>query len=357
MDSFPGSVIRPFLRSGRRNAFRVLPEVLIGELMLRPMSRVCSCGADHQTLEPVTLDRKVFFVFQAGSSGWGSVRLRVIQMVRNLKAAVSNPHLVRVVTEEKLRRLAPRDADIVFSKFSVREGNLAWMESLTEERNRVYVDLVDGWGIPGLEKVVSSFICASRSEYEFRTKGGLDAFYIPHQVDHRWPSADFTARKFGVAYLGAPGGALFLDELNLETKLFTGLFLQDSQIPQIVEALAPASHHYSVRVFFGEGNFKDATKAYVSARFGAVFIGSQADEESLLVLGRDYPYLASSSSIEDVDKVLRYAEETFLGPVWIEAVDTMKSLRSEICDLFNGQLLANCLSGSGPNDFWQSTRA
>lgn len=356
MDTFPSSIIRPFLRSGKSNAYRVIPEVLSGELRIRPIESRCLCGGNHEKLPLVTLERPIFFVFQAGSSGWGSVRLRVIQMARNLKAVVANPSFVRVVTEERLWRTRPQEADIVFSKFSVRDGNLAWMQNLVRGRNRILVDLVDGWGIDGLETIVTAYICASRSEYEFRIQNGLDAYYVPHQVDHRWPYQDFTAREFGVGYFGAPGGARFLDHLDLVATEFTGLFLEDSEIPRVIDVLSPISHHYSVRVFFGEGNFKDATKAYVAARFGAVFVGSKEDEESLLVLGAGYPYLATTSSRDDVVAILEFARATFLGPEWRDAVETMRRLRKETCDLFNGHLLASCLAGTGPSDFWEITR-
>lgn len=357
MDTFPLSMYRPFLRSGRNNAFRVIPEVFTGELRIRPIDWHCMCGGNHEELPFVTLERPIFFVFSAGSSGWGSVRLRVIQMARNLKAAVTNPSLVRVVTEEKLWRISPKDADIVFSKFSVRDGNLSWMKSLVPERNRIFVDLVDGWGVSGLDTTVNAYICASRSEYEFRVQRGLVAYYVPHQVDHRWPYMDFTKREFATGYLGGDGGALFLDELNLDAIELTGLFLRDSEVPRLVDSLSRVSHHYSVRTYFGQGNFKDATKAYVAARFGAVFVGSRADEESALVLGNEYPYLASSSSNEDVRAILEFARTTFLGPEWRVAVETMLRLRKETCDLLNGHLLASCLVGTGPSDFWEITRS
>jgi hypothetical protein len=98
-----------------------------------------------------------------------------------------------------------------------------------------------------------------------------------------------------------------------------------------------------VRVFFGEGVFKPATKAYVAARFGGVFIGSKDDLESLLVFGDSYPYLAESSNLFDVEAVLSYAANTFETPVWDGAVRKMEGLREETCDLFLGAKLAEAL--------------
>jgi hypothetical protein len=79
---------------------------------------------------------------------------------------------------------------------------------------------------------------------------------------------------------------------------------------------------------------------------GGVFLGSREDIESLLILGPEYPYLARTSALGEVQDMVRYAEETFGGPVWDSAVEVMGRLRRETCDISLSRTLANFVNNN-----------
>lgn len=321
-----------FPRAGKKYWAAAAIDTVLGGKNRRLPDTECRCGSCPPS-GLLTLNRPVLFVFRPGTSAWGSVRIRVFQAASALRAAVSNPKFINLVTEDQLRGLGLVDFDLVLSKYALTRGNLNWYRALRERGNRVFADVVDGFPVPGLENYVDAFVCASRSEFEQRSAFGYPAVEVLHQVDTRFRTRPFARAEFSLGYLGGIDGAAHVPELPRISTHFTGLSMSGREVKNAYQAVSRWSHHYSVRTFFGDGVHKPATKAFLAARFGAVFLGSRDDTESLLMLGPGYPYLATTSALHDVQEMVGYAEETFGGPVWERSVAAMERLRRESCDV------------------------
>jgi hypothetical protein len=209
----------------------------------------------------------------------------------------------------------------------------------------VLVDVVDGFPVPGLEEHVDAFLCASRSELEHRLSIGHAAVEVLHQVDTRFDPQPFVRSNFIVGYLGGTDGSAHLSEISNISTHFTRLSMSDREARNASRAATRWSHHYSVRSYFGESNFKPPTKVFLAARLGSVFIGSRADEEVALLLGSDYPYLSKDSSYEEVRKIIEFAQESFLDKDWVRAKSAMEDARQECCDDAIAERLLSILAG------------
>jgi hypothetical protein len=234
--------------------------------------------------------------------------------------------------------------DIVASKYVFNEANSDLFHEVRSRQNRIFADVVDGFPAVGLELFVKGYFCASRTEFQNRYSLGLTCFDVPHPVDSRFELCSFDKESFKLGYFGGDGGSEHLNAIGGLKNVFTDRSLANSEVRAILPAVKSFSHHLSVRTFFGEGVFKPATKAYVAARFGAVFVGSRDDAETVSVLGEHYPYLADSSSLEDVQGVIQLARTTFHQAPWQTAVARMNELRRESCDLRLGQAVLEALN-------------
>ena len=336
---------QPFFRAGRRHFASALADKLVGGRYRRSHRLTCTCDLEHGKSDVLqALEKPVFFVYRAGTSSWGSVRLRVFQLASALRSSVMNPDAVRIVTEEQLWKMDLQGADIVASKYVFNQLNSNLFHDVRSRRNRIFADVVDGFPAAGLERYVNGYFCASRTEFQNRVSLGLTCFDIPHPVDSRFELRSFDKESFILGYLGGNGGSEHLNSIGGLKNVFTDRSLANSEVRAIVPAVNSFSHHLSVRTFFGDGVFKPATKAYVAARFGAVFVGSRDDVETVSVLGERYPYLADSSSLEDVEGVIQLARTTFHESQWQTAVARMNELRRESCDLRLGQAVLEALN-------------
>jgi hypothetical protein len=77
--------------------------------------------------------------------------------------------------------------------------------------------------------------------------------------------------------------------------------------------------------------FKPPTKSLVAALSGSLVVGSRSDLEVVSWLGADYPYLADSNSLSDVQAVVDYALQTCRLGDGSRAQSAMNSLREKLC--------------------------
>ena len=332
--------VRPFLRAGRAHLFSAVVDVAVGGRFLPNYEPSCHCVEDHGRGASSTLSQRIFLVYRAGTRGWGSVRLRVFQLAVALRGVVTNPGFVRVVTEEQMASLTPTDAHIVFTKWVLSDGNRRLIRRLQQDGNTIWSDLVDGVPDAGVEELVDRFLCSSESEFQHRREAGSTAVRILHNVDSRFVARSFDRESLAIGYLGARENVQLFPELDCVATCFTGTSMDSRQVLAAATAIGDWSHHYSIRTPVSAGTFKPATKIFLAARLGALFIGSAADIESRLILGDDYPYLASSSKPADVREVVALARGSFLGPLWETARARMSLVREQSCDVRVAQSLA-----------------
>ena len=338
--------VRPFLRAGRAHLFSAVVDVAVGGRFLPKYEPSCHCFDGHGRGASITLSRRIFLVYRAGTRGWGSVRLRVFQLAVALRGVATNPRFVKVVTEEQMASVRPTDAHVIFTKWVLTDSNRGLIRRLQRDRNTIWSDLVDGVPDTGVEELVDHFLCSSESEFQHRREAGLTAVRVLHNVDSRFLVRSFDRESLAIGYLGVRDNVQLFPELDCLATHFTDTSMGSRQVLAAATAIGDWSHHYSVRTPVLTRTFKPATKIFLAARLGALFIGSAADIESRLIMGDDYPYLASSSNPNDVKEVIALARESFLGPLWETARARMLLAREQSCDVRVAQQLAAALGGT-----------
>ena len=269
------------------------------------------------------------FVYPRSKRRQGSVQVRSIDLPRLL--GQYDPSIE--VDSFPIEFLGRGPDCIVASKFVTKVPNCSGiLKRLRRSGARIFFDLVDGnpRSTRKIDHLIDGYICASHPELSFRKDRGQPAFFVPHNVDSRLTGTREPASRFRVGYSGAPYNALHLDGMNIEV-FDSSRTQQGAEITDLPSFLASLSHHYSVRKKEERGVFKPSLKIYIAALYQRAFVGSREDPESLMLLGDDYPYLARSSSPEDVAEVLAIARETFGGKVHALALQKMAIVRRESC--------------------------
>jgi hypothetical protein len=302
----------------------------------------CRCGGNHR-VDQVNwngITRPVVFTFPSEEEHNTGVRLRAFQVAQMLQA-FSPTVAIRVKALENLYRSRPRGHIIIVHTQAVKVEWSWLLKALKRGGNTLLFDMVDRRVPNNLEGLPDGYICSSLSEQLARE--AKDQFTISslQSPDQLIPTLTFDERPFDVVYHGAKHNAQHLTDLPelrvLESPLDGSPERMGAFLAETLPLLRRASHHYSVRRWNKSDGFKPKMKGFVAATLGAVIICSAEDEESRLVLGEDYPYLAKSSSLEDVKAIIDYARDTHLGEEWRRAVDTMRELRHMSCPVKTAQ--------------------
>jgi hypothetical protein len=308
-----------------------------------PANLACGCGDNHheRVFDWSRVDRPLIFTYRHNSESFASIQLRTFQVAR-LLAQTDPLHPITIQPLENLARSRPRGSIIIVGRTGVRPLSEKMIRRFIADGNLVLFDMVDGQVSPLIEHLPHAYVCSSMSEAKAREAKGIPTIVSLMSPDQRCPVADFSGKPFSVGYHGLAKNALHLNELSdlqvvdyREQPPARG----ELPMPMDLDVMAGFSHHYSVRAWNPGDGFKPLMKAYVAARLGACFIGSSEDEECRLVLSNDYPYLAASSSLDNVTATINYARETYGGPVWEGAVLEMKRLRRLSCPFATAEAL------------------
>lgn len=305
----------------------------------------CSCGGNHGNLEwPWDgVSGPLIFTYQAGHEQLGNALLRAHQ-VADLLADQSPPFPVYSQSLENLYLAKPRGATIVVTKTGVKTRHLGLLNALKKAGNVLVFDLVDGVVPPELEKLPHAYACSSVTEYEARRLADLPAFLSLHSPDHRIPRHSFEGKSFSVVYFGMAQNARHVGDIED----LSALDYEDmpplrhlTPLPQGFTQMAAASHHYSIRQWNPRDGFKPLTKSAVAGAFGACIIAAADEYEAVALLGADYPYLAATSELEDVRRVVELAKATYLHDPWHEAVTRMRTLTEKTCPVATAHQLVS----------------
>jgi len=314
------------------------------------ISTSCACEQPHEVgatdwsgiTQPITL------TYRSGTEEMGNVLLRGFQ-VADMLTSLGSPVPIRVQALENLYRAKPRNQIIIVLKTAVRMKSEPVLRSLKRSGNTVLFDVVDGLVPPSLASLPDAYICSSVTEKLAREAQGASTILSLQSPDQIVPTLPFDQRPFSVVYHGDERNAQHLSQLPELLVLQSPLSGSEERINAFLNETMPllrrASHHYSVRRWNELDGFKPMMKGFFAAHLGALVIASAEDEESSLILGDDYPYLAASSSLEDVKAIIEYAQHTHLGPEWERAVTTMRRLRQMSCPVKTAQDLVAGLRG------------
>jgi len=272
------------------------------------------------------------FVHGLRGVNMGSRQLRGGQLGEMLR--VFDPSVL--VSWKALGELAPhrfRPDVVICHKSALEDDALLSIARRWARAGTIFcADIVDGQSKQhsAIRKILRSYICASWTEFDWRSSRGERCYFVPHHVDLRISPMRPQRSNFALGYLGQRRNAQHLETIKLEV-------LEDS--PGIFETghrslqnfLSDRSHHYSVRRYSRDEGFKPPTKIYLASHVGALAIVSAEDIESLRAVGSDYPYLSVSSRYSDVAETVRFAEETMGMREHDRALQAMEALRREFC--------------------------
>ncbi len=318
----------------------------IGRIPAPRLEFRCECGADHvpDSATAGSLHRPVVLAYGAGTRAWGSVRLRVVQSLGLLYFLGVRAPLLGMTAQ----RLAARpviDSTIVLGKTALQALGPAAIEQVKAEGSTVLFDAVDGLVQPELAGLADGFVCASRSEFAFRSSSArVPVHLVPHAIDQRIDVPARTHDHFSCAYAGRRVNGQHLGDLRgIDVIATPGSTQGGRDSRRWVDDLSAYSHHYVVRQRQEYDGFKPFTKGFVASALGAAVIASADDEEDRLMLGDDYPYLSRSSRLADVRQCLDFARESFGGADWRRAQERMRTLAEAACPITVGNRLVAAL--------------
>jgi len=307
----------------------------------------CTCGGKHSAEDTIWsgISQPITFAYRQGTEKLGNVLLRAFQVADMLRT-LGAPVPVTVQPIENLYRSKPRDHTIIVLKTAIRPRSIPMLKSFRRRKNALLFDLVDDVQNRQVEQFADAFICASVTEEMARKADGQATILSLQSPDQRTPGFSFNRRFFSTVYYGLRENARHVNALsNLDAIDLVDMPPHRSSkgLPRVFDTLKTYSHHYSVRAWNDRDGFKPMMKGFFAARLGSVVIASAEDDESRAVLGDAYPYLASSSSLEDVKSMLAYARETHHQPEWRLAVKKMKELRHLSCPVSTARALVDGL--------------
>jgi len=225
-----------------------------------------------------------------------------------------------------------KDSIIVFLKVPVDKE----FEQLKRNNNKIVLDVIDciANGDYTIEQMCNSVniqewpfdgVIVPTEDLKFQIKNlcpNLEVGVLYHHWDKKHlqnvPFYLNSAYEFRLAYIGSPGGHFHQEKIDNLTAVY--------EWEKMTTTSPLYTCHYSVRPK-NELQFlyKPNTKISVAAAVGANIIHTR-DKSIRRLLPYDYPYL-TDSDIESVQKVSKYAEETFDSPIWHEGLDMMKVLK------------------------------
>lgn len=306
------------------------------------VSTTCGCDQAHHA-EPTNwsgINQPITLTYRKGTEELGNVLLRGFQVADMLKS-LGCPVPIRVQALENLYRAKPRNQIVIVLKTAVRLKSEPILRSFKRWGNTVLFDVVDGLIPASLASLPDAYICSSITEQIARDAQGAKTILSLQSPDQIVPTLPFEERPFTVVYHGDERNAQHLPQLPKLVVLKSPMTGSPQRIKDFLHNTLPllshASHHYSVRKWNELDGFKPMMKGFFAAYLGSVVIASAEDEESRLILGDDYPYLARTSSLEDVREVIDHAQHTHLGPEWQHAVSTMRELRHMSCTVKTAQ--------------------
>jgi len=204
----------------------------------------------------------------------------------------------------------------------------------------IVIDLVDDkqfFSDKGISKLIQQGTCGIvfPNQYSMlRLSKGNAAFGVVHGDYFHIPQGfRQDARPFCVGYFGSSTEdslIRYIDDKLVRCMFRNDLLFDDhvSELSAYLATMAACPYHINIR------NSKDKPpgKTIVAARCGSAIILNRDSGGSEDLLPEDYPYWTRGVSQGDINEALRYAEETYLGPVWDTAMIHMRAVVTASAD-------------------------
>lgn len=223
---------------------------------------------------------------------------------------------------------AVSNAVVVLNKSFLAVSAADQLSDLRARSNAVLADFVDMQPSPDLCQAVDGFLASSYRQERFlkTTYPDKPTFRVLHHADIRIRADCAAATTSGVGYFGQPYNGLHLERLAAES-LCDFVYAGTVDHTGWMDRLADYAFHYAVRASQPFDGFKPFTKGAVAARCGAVILASSDEEEAVLQLGEEYPFLLASTAFEDVRDAVIRIRDSHGGPEWQAAQAAMLKVR------------------------------
>ena len=276
--------------------------------------------------------RKVPILYFVVDPRWidlGSVRIRAVQFANALNSA-EIPMVAALKWSTTDMSRIKTNSYVVFgpTTISLLERSTT-MVSLRRRNAVLMVDRVDRRLGNGID--FDFLLCSSATEYESELiSNRRPALFLPHQLDEEIRGCQREPLENRVVYLGSPDNAI--NDLEGVDYVFLDGVTRRRSLLNAVLPHASAGFHLIARPSLDSGRFKPFTKGLIAAHFGAAVITSADDAEAIHWLGPDYPYIARSTKLSDLQEIVEYAKSSYQTDVYDRAVSLVSEVYRRIVE-------------------------
>ena len=218
-------------------------------------------------------------------------------------------------------------AVVILNKSFLAVASAEQLSSLRARGNAVLADFIDHPVNPDLAQMVDGFLASSYTQERFLQAAFAKqpTFRVLHHADLRIEADCARGAQSRIGYFGQAYNGLHIEQLAADG-LCDNVHAGRVEAAEWMARLPDYAIHYTVRAPQPFDGFKPFTKGAVAARCGALVL-AQRDEESLLNLGADYPFLLSSTAYDDVRAAILRIRDSQDSPEWQAAHEAMRNLR------------------------------
>lgn len=221
---------------------------------------------------------------------------------------------------------------VIFATRSfLNDATTGELESLRRVGNVICADYLDHPIRPELNVVIDAYIASSLNQAQwYRTQlPGKGIHYVPHHADPDIGGPAPPLPECRIGYFGELGNALHREHLAddidfVRTRLVDRSWLASMQHYNVHYCVREWRYPSPVRA---PSSFKPFTKAFNAALCNANIIVPADESDASYILGLDYPYLLTDTSLAGVRRMIDYVRESFEGPDWQRGLDIMAEVR------------------------------
>lgn len=226
-----------------------------------------------------------------------------------------------------------RNSVVILTLRALWEHSSDQLAALAQRNIAVIGDWLDGTVDPTKARLLDAHMamCFRQALDLKRLYPDTPAFHVTHHVNADIPARTAPEARLHTGYFGA----LFNTTRPKSMAEFVDLVPVVSLDPTWIERLADYNCHWIVRVDPGIRSFagwKPFLKGFVAARSGAVVITTRDDPNAVHYLGDDYPFLADSLAVADLEAAWARMAGAFGGPDWRLAQDIMRQVAARSSD-------------------------
>lgn len=280
----------------------------------------------------LTRKPKVVFVYSERYRYSGSTVMRGEQLCDIAKNKLSGYHFAFLPVEQQFK-----NSVLFMTKGAMVSLTPEKLAAIKKAGNRVLLDPVDVGSADDIINLTDGVVAASRLAYEAYKKSypGKLVALIDHHADPRIKEQDFSKqpKKFKAAYFGEVVNSIRSENIEkLVDFVQVDTFRQENSW---LRKLPKYNFHYAVRNNRETETykFKPFTKGFIAATCNSNILIQSSEEEAVLWLGGDYPYLLEDPVNEGkIVEAMKTAKESYGSPQWRHGLEIMKDIKNKVSE-------------------------